>query len=56
MDATRSTQHHIRSHRTLIDINLIVQRGDLVAIVGAVGSGKTSLLNAVLGEVKLVYY
>ena len=35
---------------TLIDINVKVQPGSLVAVVGPVGSGKSSLLSAILGE------
>ncbi|KHJ86326.1 ABC transporter, ATP-binding protein [Oesophagostomum dentatum] len=35
---------------TLQNINLSVKRGQLVAIVGKVGSGKSSLLQAILGE------
>lgn len=34
----------------LKNINLHVPRGSLVAVVGAVGSGKSSLLSALLGE------
>jgi ABC-type multidrug transport system fused ATPase/permease subunit len=34
---------------TLSDINVSIPRGKLVAIVGSVGCGKTSLLNALLG-------
>lgn len=33
-------------------LNFEVKPGELVAIVGGVGSGKSSLLNAILGEVK----
>jgi ABC-type multidrug transport system fused ATPase/permease subunit len=36
----------------LRDINVEVKRGELVAIIGRVGSGKTSLLNCMLGEMK----
>ncbi|KAJ1525343.1 hypothetical protein ONE63_010161 [Megalurothrips usitatus] len=36
----------------LKDINLGVGKGRLVAVVGAVGSGKTSLLSAMLGEME----
>ncbi|KAJ3300679.1 hypothetical protein HDU76_006039, partial [Blyttiomyces sp. JEL0837] len=36
----------------LRNINLTVERGSLVAVVGAVGSGKSSLLNAIIGEMK----
>jgi ABC-type uncharacterized transport system ATPase subunit len=38
---------------TLKDITFEVQRGELVAIVGAVGSGKSSLLLALLGEMEV---
>ncbi|KAJ7284591.1 ABC transporter [Mycena rebaudengoi] len=34
------------------DLNLSVPRGALVAIVGAVGSGKTSLLQGMIGEMR----
>jgi ABC-type polysaccharide/polyol phosphate transport system ATPase subunit len=36
---------------TLKDINIEVKKGELVMIVGAVGSGKSSLLMAILGEI-----
>ncbi|KAJ3291659.1 hypothetical protein HDU79_002170 [Rhizoclosmatium sp. JEL0117] len=36
----------------LRNINLDVPQGSLVAIVGSVGSGKSSLLNAIVGEMK----
>jgi ATP-binding cassette, subfamily C (CFTR/MRP), member 4 len=35
---------------TLNDVNLHVQPGTLVAVIGPVGSGKTSLLQTILGE------
>lgn len=34
----------------LRNINLRIQQGQLVAVVGTVGSGKSSLLSAFLGE------
>ena len=37
----------------LFDINLNIQRGRLTAIVGHVGSGKSSLLMALLGELEI---
>ncbi|GAA5915191.1 hypothetical protein JCM6882_001133 [Rhodosporidiobolus microsporus] len=36
--------------KTLEDISLSVKKGSLVAVVGQVGSGKSSLLSALLGE------
>ncbi|TKY85683.1 hypothetical protein EX895_005223 [Sporisorium graminicola] len=35
---------------TLQDINLTVKKGELLAVLGKVGDGKSSLLSAVLGE------
>ncbi|KAF9959717.1 hypothetical protein BGZ72_008964 [Mortierella alpina] len=35
---------------TLTDINLAIARGSLAAVVGRVGQGKTSLLNAIIGD------
>ncbi|KAF9359122.1 hypothetical protein BGX34_008531 [Mortierella sp. NVP85] len=35
---------------TLTNINLAITRGDLTAVVGRVGQGKTSLLNAIIGD------
>lgn len=34
----------------LKEINMAVKRGTLVGIVGRIGSGKSSLLSAILGE------
>ena len=36
------------------DISILIQRGMLVAIVGRVGSGKSSLLMALIGEMRKV--
>jgi ABC-type glutathione transport system ATPase component len=36
----------------LREINMEVRRGELVTVIGRVGSGKTSLLNSMLGEMK----
>ena len=37
---------------TLEDINLSIKKGSLVAVVGSVGSGKSSLLSAMLGDMR----
>ncbi|KAJ3259888.1 hypothetical protein HDU77_001608 [Chytriomyces hyalinus] len=39
-----------KSQSILQNINLKIKVGELVSVVGAVGSGKSSLLNAILGE------
>jgi ATP-binding cassette subfamily C (CFTR/MRP) protein 1 len=36
----------------LHDINLKIKKGQLVAVIGQVGSGKSSILSAILGEMK----
>lgn len=35
----------------LKDINMEIKKGQLVAVVGTVGTGKTTLLSALLGDV-----
>lgn len=40
------------SSNTLSKLNLKVEKGELIAVVGRIGSGKSSLLTAVLGEMK----
>uniref|UniRef100_A0A6B2KWS5 ABC transmembrane type-1 domain-containing protein n=1 Tax=Arcella intermedia TaxID=1963864 RepID=A0A6B2KWS5_9EUKA len=42
----------VRDHFTLEDINFRFESGTLIAIVGSVGSGKSSLLNAIMGQMK----
>ncbi|XP_042476193.1 ABC transporter C family member 14-like [Macadamia integrifolia] len=36
------------------DLNLLIKKGELAAIVGTVGSGKSSLLAAILGEMRKI--
>lgn len=38
----------------LKDINLDIQRGEFVLIIGKVGSGKTSLLHAIINDLKIL--
>merc|ERR1719192_1454845 len=37
----------------LFGLSLSISRGELVGVAGAVGSGKTSLVSAIMGEMKL---
>jgi ATP-binding cassette, subfamily C (CFTR/MRP), member 4 len=39
--------------RTLTDINMKIKRGKLYAVVGSVGSGKSSLFQLILGELPI---
>ncbi|XP_012709178.2 multidrug resistance-associated protein 5 [Fundulus heteroclitus] len=54
--STISSTQSIRPplHKTLHRINLRIKRGALVGICGSVGSGKSSLLSALLGQMTLV--
>ena len=54
---TQHTHTHTHTHTScpsLPSINLKVKPGQLVAIVGQVGAGKSSLLSAMLGEMERV--
>ncbi|XP_045054550.2 ATP-binding cassette sub-family C member 5 isoform X2 [Desmodus rotundus] len=44
----------LRLQRTLYNIDLEVEEGKLVGICGSVGSGKTSLISAILGQMTLL--
>ena len=37
----------------LFDLNLDIKKGQLIGVAGGVGSGKTSLISAIMGEVRL---
>lgn len=43
----------LREVPVLFDINLNVRKGELVGVCGGVGSGKSSLLSAIIGEMKV---
>ncbi|KAJ7324685.1 hypothetical protein JRQ81_017705 [Phrynocephalus forsythii] len=44
----------VRLQRTLYSIDLDIKKGKLVGICGSVGSGKTSLISAILGQMTLL--
>ncbi|KAF9413974.1 hypothetical protein BGZ94_000549 [Podila epigama] len=59
VDSSHASKEHLGSIHSddkttfaLKNINLSIPRGQLVAVVGAVGSGKSSLLNALVGEMR----
>jgi ABC-type multidrug transport system fused ATPase/permease subunit len=52
-DNNTATKSINRSIYTLCNINIKIKRGQLLAVVGGVGSGKSSLLNGMLGELWL---
>lgn len=43
-----------RSINTLVNLNVNITKGQLVAVIGSVGSGKTSFLCGLLGELELI--
>lgn len=42
-----------QSENTLENLNLQIEKGKLYAVIGMVGSGKSSFLSAILGEISL---
>nr|XP_056705401.1 ATP-binding cassette sub-family C member 5 isoform X2 [Euleptes europaea] len=45
---------NVRLQRVLYNIDLDIEKGKLVGICGSVGSGKTSLISAILGQMTLL--
>lgn len=43
-----------QTENTLENLNVEIEKGKLYAVIGMVGSGKTSFLSAILGEISLV--
>ncbi|CAG8569610.1 26962_t:CDS:10 [Dentiscutata erythropus] len=51
---THENSHLLSPRSQLCNINIKIPRGKLIAIVGSVGSGKSSLLSALVGEMKRI--
>ncbi|XP_077861532.1 ATP-binding cassette sub-family C member 5-like [Saccoglossus kowalevskii] len=49
-----SPDHQDESNATLFDINLSVKKGQLIGICGGVGSGKSSIISAILSQMQLI--
>ncbi|KAI8900330.1 P-loop containing nucleoside triphosphate hydrolase protein [Globomyces pollinis-pini] len=54
IELTEGPSTNVKEKSTLTDINIRIPKGSLVAIVGTVGSGKSSLLNSLIGETKRI--
>ncbi|KAL3599512.1 hypothetical protein D5086_007430 [Populus alba] len=52
---TWSSSEEKQPNLVLNHVNLCLSKGSLVAIIGEVGSGKSSLLSAILGEMTLIH-
>jgi len=50
-DQTTTTALNSNNRLTLTNVNLQINRGELVMVIGSIGSGKSSLLSAILGEI-----
>lgn len=51
---TSEEENHIETPFKLLNISIDVKRGDFIGIIGKVGSGKSSLLNGILAEMKVI--
>ncbi|KAI1344554.1 P-loop containing nucleoside triphosphate hydrolase protein [Xylariaceae sp. FL0016] len=43
---------NLKSTFSLLNVNLSIKRGELLAVIGGIGSGKTSLLSAIAGDMR----
>ncbi|KAK8395732.1 hypothetical protein O3P69_005668 [Scylla paramamosain] len=47
------TTNMIKSVDTLFDINLSIEKGKLIGVCGSIGAGKSSLISAICGDMKV---
>ena len=52
-DSEKGKLSNIEFIPCLFDLNLDIKKGQLIGVAGGVGSGKTSLISAIMGEVRL---
>ena len=45
----RLSKHFNSQKQALCDVNLVAQRGEMIALIGASGSGKSTLLRHIAG-------
>lgn len=46
--------NELQKKATISDIDIKVEKGEFVCIIGKIGSGKSSLLSAILGEMAFI--
>ena len=54
VESEKRTKRKEKTNFELKDIELEVSKGSFVAVIGSVGSGKSSLISAILGEMHLI--
>lgn len=54
VDDTEGLKYHAKLDTDLVlrQVNLTIRRGEFIAVVGSVGSGKSSLLHSILGQLR----
>ena len=52
MLTVKALEHSFGDHKVLVDINLDVSKGEILAVMGSSGGGKTTLLKCVSGLIK----
>jgi len=48
-------EKEIKEYLTLKNLNIKIQKGEFLAIIGEVGAGKSSLISAILGDLEHIH-